>query len=156
MIATTRDIRESELLASAEAAAAISDDGLRCKTAVDQFQQPDAPGYSIAMLIPTEQVAEGEFRVDPHQNGIRALEDLIVCTDTHRRQIVLLVDPLGLRHSASHDIVDGSQGYGIVKQIAQQFHDTAVGTMADQHQSQNQLPQPVLGDRQIKQDVVAW
>ena len=51
VIATTRDIRESQLLASAEAAAAISDDGLRCKTAVDQFQQPDAPGFSIVMLI---------------------------------------------------------------------------------------------------------
>src|SRR5271167_4407012 len=121
VIATTRDIRESELLASAETAAAISDDGLRCKTAVDQFQQPDAPGYSIAMLFPTEQVAEGGSRVDPHQNGIRALEDLIVCTDTHRRQIVLLVDPPDLGHSAAHDIVDGSQGYRIVKQIAQQF-----------------------------------
>ena len=69
MIATTRDIRESELLASAEAAAAISDDGLRCKTAVDQFQQPDAPGYSIAMLIPTEQVAEGRSVSIPTRTG---------------------------------------------------------------------------------------
>ena len=32
VIAATRDITESELLASAEAAAAISDYGLRCKT----------------------------------------------------------------------------------------------------------------------------
>ena len=98
VIAATRDITESELLASAEAAAAISDYGLRCKTAVDQFQQPDAPGLGVAMFFPTEQVAEGGCRVDPHQNGIRGLEDLIVCTDTHGRQIVLLVDPLGLRH----------------------------------------------------------
>jgi hypothetical protein len=35
VIATIRDLREHELLASAEAAAAISDDGLRCPTAVD-------------------------------------------------------------------------------------------------------------------------
>src|SRR5271165_1693004 len=100
VIAATRDIRESQLLASAEAAAAISDYGLRCKTAVDQFQQPDAPGFRIAMLFPTEQVTEGGCRVDPHQNGIRCLEDLIVCTNTHGRQIVLLVDPPGLMHGA--------------------------------------------------------
>ena len=94
VIAATRDITESELLASPEAAAAISDYGLRCKTAVDQFQQPDAPGLGVAMFFPTEQVAEGGCRVDPHQNG-SGLEDLIVCTDTHGREIVLLVDPLG-------------------------------------------------------------
>ena len=57
---------------------------------------------------------------------------------------------------AVHNVVHGSQGDWVIKEILQQFDHPAIGTMADQYQSQNQLPQPGLGDRQIKQNVIAW
>jgi hypothetical protein len=41
----------------------------------------------------------------------------------------------------------------MVEEVTEQFDDTAVGTPTDEDQRQNQLPQPVRGDRQIKQDV---
>jgi hypothetical protein len=81
VIAPTSDLRESQLLAGAEVAATLSDDGFRGQAAVDQLQQSDAPGLGITMLFPTEQVAEGGGRVDPHQDRIGGLEDLVVAAD---------------------------------------------------------------------------
>ena len=47
------------------------------------------------------------------------------------------------------------RGDPIIEDVAQQFDHAAGRTMADQHQAQDQLPHPSLGDRQIEEDVVA-
>ena len=41
-----------------------------------------------------------------------------------------------------------------VEEVAKQFDHAAVRTMADQHQGQDQLPQPSLGDGQIEKHLV--
>ena len=41
-----------------------------------------------------------------------------------------------------------------MEQVAEQFVDAAVGTVADQQQGQDEPPQPGRGDRQVEQDGV--
>jgi len=71
---------------------------------VDQFQQPDAPGIAVAMLFRTQQEAEGGGRIDPTKTGSRRLEDLIEEADEDAGEVVLLVDSLGMRNGAAHDV----------------------------------------------------
>ena len=139
--------RQSLLVPGAEPRGEIGDGGLRSEAPVDQFQQPDAPGIGVAMLFRTQQEAEGGLGIDPHQDGIARLEDLIEEADEDGGEVVLLVDSPGLSNGAVHDVVHGPQGDPIIEEVTQQFDDAAVGTMADQHQGQDQLPQPSLGDR---------
>ncbi|MGO9811585.1 MAG: hypothetical protein ACLP53_12530 [Isosphaeraceae bacterium] len=68
-------------------------------------------------------------------------------------EVVLLVDSPGMSNGAVHDVVHGPQGDPIIEEVTQQLDDAAVGTMADQHQGQDQLLQPSLGDRQVEKDV---
>ena len=82
----------------------------------------------------------------PTKTGSR-LEDLIEEADEDGGEVVLLVDSPGMSNGAVHDVVHGPQGDPIIEEVTQQFDDAAVGTMADQHQGQDQLPQPSLGDR---------
>ena len=67
----------------------------RERSLVDQFQQPDAPGIGVAMLFRTQQEAEGGLGIDPHEDRIVSLEDLIEKTDVNAGEVVLLVDCLG-------------------------------------------------------------
>ena len=53
-----------------------------------------------------------------------------------------------------HDVVHGPHGEPIIEDVAKQFDHAADRTMADQHQGQDKLPQPSLGDRQVEKDVV--
>ena len=92
--------------------------------------------------------------IDPHQDGIARLEDLIEEADADAGEVVLLVDSLGMRNGAVHDVVHGPQRDPIIEDVAKQFDHAAGRTMADQHQAQDQLPQPSLGDRQVEEDVV--
>ena len=64
------------------------------------------------------------------------------------------VDSPGLRNGAVHDVVHGPQGDRIIEEVAEQFDHAAGRTMADQHQGQDQLPQPSLGDRQVEEDAL--
>ena len=45
---------------------------------------------------------------------------------------------------------------GIIEQVAQQFDNAAVGAMATQHQAEDQLFDPVLGDGEVEEDVIGW
>ena len=50
------------------------------------------------MLFRTQQEAEGGGGIDPHQDGIARLEDLIEEADADGGEVVLLVDSLGMRN----------------------------------------------------------
>ena len=108
------------------------------------------------MLFRTQQEAEGGLGIDPHQDGIARLEDLIEEADVDAGKVVLLVDSPGLSNGAVHDVVHGPQGDPKIEEVAQQFDHAAGRAMADQHQAQDQLPQPSLGDRQVEKDVVGF
>ena len=106
------------------------------------------------MLFRTQQEAEGGLGIDPHQNGITPLEDLIEEADDDSGEVVLLVDPPGLSNGAVHDVVHGPQGDPKIEDVAQQFDHAAGRAMADEHQGQDQLPQPRLGNRQVEEDLL--
>src|SRR5208337_2129544 len=89
--------RQSLLVPGAEPRGEIGEGGLGSEAPVDQFQQPDAPGIGVAMLFRTQQEAEGRGGIDPHQDGIARLEDLIEEADEDAGEVVLLVDSLGER-----------------------------------------------------------
>jgi hypothetical protein len=46
-----------------------------------------------------------------------------------------------------HDVVHGPHREPVIEDVSKQFDHAADGTMADQHQGQDKLPQPSLGDR---------
>lgn len=41
-----------------------------------------------------------------------------------------------------------------IEELAKQFDDAPIGTVANQYQAQYQLKQPVLGHRQMEQDIL--
>ncbi len=137
-ITAAGNLRQSLLMAGTEPQAEIGDGGLGSEASVHQFQQPDARGIGVAMLFRTQQEVEGRGRIDHHQDGIARLEDLIEEADADAREVVVLVDSLGMRNSAVHDVVHGPQGDPIIEEVTQQFDYAAVRTMADQHQGQGQ------------------
>src|SRR5271157_774322 len=132
-ITAAGNLRQSLLVPGAEPRGEIGDGGLRSEAPVDQFQQPDAPGIGVAMLFRTQQEAEGGFGIDPHQDGIARLEDLIEEADEDGGEVVLLVDAPGMSNGAVHDVVHGPQGDPIIEEVAQQFDHAAGRTMADEH-----------------------
>ena len=94
----------------AEPRGEIGDGGLGGEAPVDQFQQPHAPGLGVAMLLQAEQEAEGRGGIDPHQDRIARLEDLVEQADADGGEVVPLIDPPGLSDGAVHDVVHGPQG----------------------------------------------
>jgi hypothetical protein len=50
--------------------------------------------------------------------------------------------------------LDGSQGEGIVEEVAALFDDAAVGAAADQDQAKGRLLQPGLGEGQMEENAV--
>ena len=50
---------------------------------IDQLEQAHAPGFGVAMVLQTQQVAIGRRRIDAHEHRVTGLEDLIVGTDAH-------------------------------------------------------------------------
>ena len=53
-ITAARTPRQSLLVAGAEPQGEIGDGGIRSEAAVDQLQQPDAPGIGVTMLFQTQ------------------------------------------------------------------------------------------------------
>jgi len=111
----------------------IGDGGIGSEVWIDQFQQPDAPGLSVAMIFQAQQKAEGGFGIDRRQDGIARLEDLVEEADADSGEVVLLIDSLGMSNGAVHDVVHGPQGDPVIEEVAKQFDHAARRTMADQH-----------------------
>ena len=141
-------------LTGAEAGAEVGDDGVGGEAAVGQFQEPHTPGVGVAVLLLAQQVTERGCSVDGHEDRPCGLEDLVMGADADAGQVVGPVDFLGLCNGGVDDVVHGSQGELGVEVVAEQFDHAAVRTMADQHQGQDQLPQPSLGDGQIEKHLV--
>ena len=90
-ISAAGNSRESFFVPGAKPPAEIGDVSIGSVALVDQFEQPDAPGIGVAMLFRTQQEAEGGLGIDPHQDRIAGLEDLIEKTDENAGEVVLLV-----------------------------------------------------------------
>jgi hypothetical protein len=82
------------------------------------------------------------------------LKDLIMGPDPNAGQVTTSGDCPRRFDGAFDDGVDSTQGELPIEEIAEQLDDGAVGAVANQHQSQDQLTQPGLGDRQMEEDVI--
>ena len=69
-------------------------------------------------------------------------------------EVVLLVDPPGLNDGAVHEVAHGPQGDPKIEDVAQHRLHAAGRALADEHQGQDQLPQPRLGNRQVEEDLL--
>jgi hypothetical protein len=69
-------------------------------------------------------------------------------------QICLNVVGASLVDGGMDDIVHPANGQGHIEKIAAQLDDAPIGTMANQRQTQSELPQPILGDREIEEHFV--
>ena len=153
-IAATGDLGQRRGLAGAEAGAEVGDDGLGGEAALGQFQQPHPPGVGVAVLLLTQQVAEGGGGIDAHQDRVAGLEDLVMGPDADGGQVVRAVDLAGPSDGGLDHVMDGAQrGLG-VEEVAQQGDDAAVGAVAGQDQGEDQLTEPGLGDRQVEEDLL--
>jgi hypothetical protein len=140
-------------LTGAEATAGVGDGGLRIEALVDQLQEAHTPGDGVAMVLQAEQVAIGRGRVDADEHRMVGLKELIVGPDANAGQVAPSADRPRRFDGAVDDVVDRTQGDLPVEEVAEQRDDGPVRTVANQHQSQDQLTQPGLGYRQVEEDV---
>src|SRR5271166_1862347 len=144
-VAPAGNLGQGQCLAGAQTQARIGDGGIGSEALIDQLQQAHAPGFSVAVVLQTKQVAVGRRGVDAHQYWKAGLEDFVVGTDAHATQIATAVDRPSRFDGAGDDVVHRTQGDAPVEEVAEQFDDSAVRAVADQHQGQDELPQPSLG-----------
>ena len=109
----------------AESRAEIGDGSLRSEAPANQFQQPDAPGIGVAVLFRTQQEAESGLGIDPHEDRIAGLVDLIEKPDVNGGEVVLSVDCLGRSNSAVHDVVHGPHREPVIEDVLKQFDHAA-------------------------------
>ena len=132
-------------LAGTEAVAGVGNDRLGIETLVNQLQQPHAPCVSVAMVFQAEQVALDRGRIDADEHRVAGLKDLIMDPDANAGQVATSGDCPSRFDGAVDDVVNRTQGELPVEDVAEQLDDGAVGAVANQHQSQDQLTQLVVG-----------
>ena len=98
------------------------------------------------MFLLAEQITGGAGHVGTNEYGLSDLENLIVGTDADVCEMLLTVDAAGVGSGLSENVGDGAQSERVVEEVAEQFADAAEGTVADQGQAENQLPQPEVSD----------
>ena len=69
-------------------------------------------------------------------------------------EVISIVATAGQGDHTVDEVMDGSQGEGIVEEVAAQFDDAAVRAVADQDQAKGQLLQPGFGDGQMEENAV--
>ena len=75
-IAAARNAGQGQLLARAKARAEVGDGGFGGEAARLQFEQANAPGVGVAMLLLAEQEAVGRTDMGARQDGFAVLENL--------------------------------------------------------------------------------
>ena len=106
------------------------------------------------MFFLAEQITVGGIRVRADQHGPAALKDLVVRADADWGKVLPFIDGLGLRHGPLKDVVDRADRDRVVEEVAEQFRNAALGTVAIESQAEDQLLDPRLGHRQRKEDAV--
>src|SRR5271166_6443834 len=106
------------------------------------------------MGFEAQQVTVSRQGVDADEDGLTLLEDLVVGADPDAAEVLLLVDLAGQWDRCLDDVVDRAERDVVVKEITEQFDDATKRGVTDQHQTEDELPEPVFGDRQLKEDLV--
>ena len=126
--------------------------GAKPRSAASSSRMPQVSASRCRSGLSRKQKVEAAST--PTRTGAACLVDLVEQADADPREVVPPVDPTGARDDAMDDVVHGALGDPIVEQVAEQLDHAAGRAMADQHQGQDQLPQPCLGDREVEEDSV--
>jgi hypothetical protein len=153
-ITAADDPGQGLLMPGAEPRGEISDGGLGSETPVDQFEEAHPPGIRVAVFFLAEQVAVGGLGVDPDEDRATGLEDLIIGTDADSGQVLAIVDLTGGVDGLLDDVVNRSHREVVIEEVAEQFGDAAERTVPDEDQSEDELADPGLGDREVEEDPV--
>src|SRR4051794_23464768 len=121
------------------------------KVALGQLQQSPPPGVAIAVAFWTQEVAIRRTRIDPNQDGLAYLKDLVVRADADGGQVLTVVDLPGACDGRVDDVEDRTQCEMVIEDRGEELDDAAKGTVAGEHQSQNDLAKPGPGDGQVEQ-----
>ena len=124
-VAPARHPRQGLFLPSPQSLGRVRDGRVGMKALVDQFQQPHAPGISVPVVFEAQEVAVGGIGIDPDEDRVSGLEDLVVSADTDAGKILAGVDGVSGIDGLPHDIVNGTQRQGVIEDIGQQLTDTA-------------------------------
>ena len=82
------------------------------------------------------------------------LEDLVVAADPNTAEILSTVVLLGWADGCLDGVEYRAQGNGVIEEVAQQFDDATQRAVANQHEAEDQLTQPLLGDGEVEQHLV--
>ena len=113
---------------------------------VTGIQQMDSPGVGTAVILGREQIAVGRVGIDTGQDGLVALEDFVMQSNTNRRELLRAVDCTGALSGHLMQVVYAAHADGHAQNVAHEFHNATVGAVADQREGQNDLMQPLFGD----------
>ena len=90
--------------------------------------------------------------VGADENGLALLEDFVETGDGNVAEMVAEVIGTCLGDGILHDVVDRADRHVDAEEVAVEFVDAAIGTVADQGQAQSGLLEPILGNRQKEED----
>ena len=154
-IALAGDIRQGLSLTGAETAAGVGDGCLGIEALIHQLQQADAPGVGIAMLLQTQQIAIGRGGIDTHEHRLAGLENLVVGSDRGRRakSTLRLIARAGSTALATM-LCTVPREMRQSKRSRSSSTTARYGAVANQHQGQDQLTQPRLGDGKVKENIL--
>jgi hypothetical protein len=152
-IAAAGHARQGLLLARPQPLGKVGDGRLRLAAAWEQFQEPHAPGIAVAMRLEAEEVAISRAGIDPNQDGIAGLKDLVVSTDFDAGQVFADVDLVRGRDGAVDDVVGSAQRHSVSEEVSEQLDDAAQRAVANEDQGKDELANPRARYRQVEQDL---
>ena len=94
------------------------------------------------------------MEVGADQNGLTLLEDFVETGDADVGEILGTVMRTRLVDGVMHDVVHGARGHVDVEKIAIELVNAAIGTVADEGQTESGLLEPILGDGQMEEHLV--
>jgi hypothetical protein len=107
------------------------------------------------VFLRAEEITVGAGDVDADQDGDVRLVDLVVGAEVDRGQGHPRRGGAGPGDGPLDDGLHAAQADRVVEQVGQQFDHAPQGTAADEHQAEDELLQPGLGDRQPEEDAFA-
>jgi len=108
-----------------------------------------------SIIVSTPHSQPPTIGIDADQDGLLALEDLIVSADTDAGKILATVMDASLVHGGVDNVGDGTQGHRTVENVAEELPGAAKRTMADEGQSEHYLTEKGLGDGEGEEDLLA-
>ena len=99
---------------------------------VTGIQQMDSPGVGTAVILGGEQIAVGRVGIDTGQDGLVALEDFVMQSNTNRRELLRAVDCTGALSGHLMQVVNAAFANRYSQNVTHEFHHAPVGAMTDE------------------------